>query len=141
MPSATSAAASPRLTALGTSLGLRGDFLAADFFLAAMFVLVEVPEDDARRPRVGEIGPGPVDEDDEPAAESDQKEDVEQQPEPPGKDPGETQIRQLRHGGVATDGGEGTPVPIAERGSGPASNERPHVVSHQSAHLLGGWRH
>src|SRR5690242_11598910 len=100
MASATSAAARPRRVALGASLGLRFDFLAAGFFFAAMFVPVEIPEDDARRARIGEIRPGPVDEHDEPAAEADQKEYVEQQPEPPCKDPREPQVRQLRHGRV-----------------------------------------
>src|SRR6187397_2097991 len=128
MASATSVAARPRLIALGASLGLRFEFLTTDFFFAAMSVPVEVPEDDACRARVGEIGPGPVDEHDEPAAESDQKEYVEQQPEPPGEDPGEPQVRQLRDGRVPPDGGECAPVPIAERGGRAAREVSQHVL-------------
>src|SRR3954471_1129146 len=110
MGSATSEAASPRLMAFGASPGARFRFrlLAADFFFAAMFVPV-VEQNDARGARVREIGPGPVDEHDEPAAESDQEIDVQQQPEPPGEDAGELQSRQLGHGRMPPDGGERTP--------------------------------
>src|SRR5690348_12580198 len=98
MGSATSVAASPRLIALGASLGLReAFFLTADFFFAAMFVPV-VAKNDARGASIREIRPRQVDEHDEPAAESNQKEDVEQQPETPREDPRESQPRQLRHG-------------------------------------------
>src|ERR1043165_1861961 len=119
MGSATSVAASPRLTALGASLGLRLVFLAADFFFAAMSV-PDVAQNDARRARVREIRPGPVDEHDESAAKSDQEKNVEQQPEPPGKDPGEPEVRQLGDCRMPADGGERTPIPIAERCGGTA---------------------
>src|SRR5262245_7751496 len=106
MARATSVAARPRLIALGASLGLRVFFLAGDFFFAAMVdTPVEISEDDARRARVGEIGPAPVDEHDEPAAKADQEENVEREPEPPRDDAGQTQVRQLCHGRVPADGG------------------------------------
>src|ERR1043165_4293362 len=139
MGSATSVAASPRLTALGASLGLRLVFLAADFFFAAMSV-PDITQNDARRARVREIRPGPVDEHDEPAAKSDQEKDVEQQPEPPRKDPGEPQVRKLRHCRVPADGCERAPVPITERRGGPASHMCPDVRRDVLAHLFGGGR-
>src|ERR1044072_6793411 len=115
MGKATSAAASPRFTALGASFGLRlPPFLGADFFFAAIFGLLHVAEDDARGARVGEIGPGPVDQHYEPAAEPDQEINVQQQPEPPGEDPGELESRQLRNRGMAANGGERAPVRVTE---------------------------
>src|SRR6185295_17576990 len=116
MASATSVAARPRLVAFGASFGARLllPFLGPAFFFAAMVAsLLFVAEDDARAALVGEIGPGPVDEHDEPAAESDQEVDVQGQPEPPRQDSGQAQARQLRHGRVTADGGERTPVPVA----------------------------
>src|SRR5678809_756191 len=104
MGNATSVAARPRFVAFGASFGARLllPFLGAAFFFAAMVAsLVFGAENDARATLVGEIGPGPVDEHDEPAAESDQEVDVQQQPEPPRDDAGELEIRQLRDGGVA----------------------------------------
>src|SRR5688572_13142857 len=74
MGSATSRAERPRFTSAGASFARLPGFLAAAFFLAAMGVLLRFDaEDDARCPAVGEIGPGPVDEHDEPAAETDQE--------------------------------------------------------------------
>src|SRR5688572_19634430 len=108
MANATSAAARPRLIALGASFGVRlfDAFLGAAFFFAAMGVsFVGHAEDDARAALVGEIGPGPVDEHDEAAAESDQEIYMQQQPEPPGEKARELQVRQLCDGGMTPDGG------------------------------------
>src|SRR6185295_12583663 len=117
MASATSAAASPRLSAFGASFGTRLllVFLGAAFFLTAMDVsLALVPEDDARAARVREIRPGPVDEHDEPAAEFDEEPDMQHQPEPPGEDPGEPQRGQLHDGRVAPDGRQRAHVAITK---------------------------
>src|ERR1043165_7366171 len=107
MGNATSVADNPRLTAVGASLTrfeepLRG--LAAAFFFAAMVVLSGfVAKDDARAARVTEIGPGPVDEHDDPVAEADQEEHVHEQPEQPRGRAREAELRQLNDGGVAAD--------------------------------------
>src|SRR5688572_7574130 len=96
MGNATSVAPNPRLTALGASFGVRLPaatfFLGAAFFFAAMNAsLVVGAENDARRARVGEIGPGPIDEHDDAAAKSDQEHDVQHQPEPPREESREAQ--------------------------------------------------
>src|SRR5689334_15147575 len=105
MGSATSMADSPRFTSAGASFARLLDFLAGAFFLAAMRVLLRFQaEDDARSTAIGEIGPGPVYEHDEPAAEADQEKDVQQQPEPPGDDAREFDVRELRHGRMPADG-------------------------------------
>src|SRR5882672_2680554 len=103
---ATSEAASPRFTAFGASLIARLPFALAFFLTAIVVSCVCVAEDDARSARVGEIGPGPVDEHDEPAAKSNQEINMEQQPEPPRHDAREAHLRQLRHRGMPADGGE-----------------------------------
>src|SRR5688572_17059099 len=113
MGNATSVAARPRFTALGASFTprllrfLAPGALGAAFFLAAIRVFLRFfAENDARSARVGEIGPGPFDEHDEPAAEADEEIDVQHQPAPPGEDSGKTQIRQLRDRGMSADSGE-----------------------------------
>src|SRR5262245_54603585 len=63
-------------------------------------------EDDARAALVAEVGPGPLDQHDEPVAEADQEEQVHGQPEPPGQDTGQAQAAVLDHGGHAADGGQ-----------------------------------
>src|SRR3954468_3126844 len=144
MPNATSVAARPRLTALGASFGARLPFvfLGAAFFLAAMVVLLAFgTENDARPARVREIGPGPVDEHDEPAAELDQEVDVQHQPEPPGKNSGEPQGRQLHDGGVTPDRGQRAQVTIVEGGSRTLRQQRRDVARHLRAPLLRGLRH
>src|SRR3954469_19729599 len=106
MASATSVADRPRFTALGMSFTRFDDFLsfAAAFFFAA---IVEesrfVAEDDARAARVREIGPRPVDEHDDAVAKADEEENMDQQPEPPRKEAGHLELRQLHHGEIAAD--------------------------------------
>src|SRR5262245_21429542 len=99
-----------------------------------------VSKNDARTALVGEISPCPVDEHDEPAAEADQEIYMQQQPEPLGEYPGQTQLRQLRYRGVTADGGKRAPVPIAERRGRARLDQREHVLGDERAHLLGGWR-
>src|SRR6476619_213393 len=85
------------------------------FFLAAMRFLPRfVAKNNARSAGMREIGPGPVDDHDDPAAEPDQEIDMQRQPEPPCQQAREFDSGQLRDCGMAADGRECAKVGVVE---------------------------
>src|ERR1700741_3329387 len=146
MGSATSVADSPRLTAFGASFDFFELFLPGLFpaggallFLAAMVVTSAfVAEDDAGSACVREIGPRPVDEQDEPVAKPDEEEYVDEQPEPPRRRSREPELRQLHDRRIAADRRERAVIPIVERRRVPARQACADVLRRTGAHLLRG---
>src|SRR4051812_28119475 len=142
MGSATSAADKPRFTAPGASFTRREAFclpFAAVFFFAAMVdPSTFIAEDDARATRVREISPGPVDEHDDPVAEADEEEHVDEEPEPPRDGARKTELRELHDGEVAPDGRERAEIAVDERTRRSAPDARGDVVGGARSHLLRG---
>src|SRR6476619_1564830 len=71
----------------------------------------------------GEIGPGPFEEHHRAVAKADEKEDVDQQPGPPGEQPRQLEARELRDRARAADGRQRALVAIVERLDGLARED------------------
>jgi outer membrane protein assembly factor BamB len=104
-------------------------------FLCAAIALAA--NDDPRAARVGQIGPGPVEQHHESIAEADQKEDVRCEPEAPGEHSGQFQSRYFDHCGAPPDGGQQAEIAIAERGAWAAGETRGNGGRGVRTHLLG----
>jgi len=63
---------------------------------------------------VGQVGPAPLDEDEDSVPVSDEEEDVDEEPGEPGDESGDVDLAEFGDGGGASDGGEGTFVPVVE---------------------------
>src|SRR5262245_7748430 len=61
-------------------------------------ILVGAPRDQTRAELVADVGPRPLDEDEQSVAEPDELEDVDEGPEEPRRKAGESQPGQVRHG-------------------------------------------
>src|SRR6202162_6308654 len=67
---------------------------------------VNVARDEARAPLPGHIRPRPLEQDDEPVAESDEIEDVDEAPEEPGGETGEPDPPEVRDGRASSEDGQ-----------------------------------
>ena len=74
--------------------------------------------DEACSAFVGHVGPGPLNKDEQAVSESDEEEDVNEEPGEPGEESGDVDFAELGDGSGASDGGEGTFVPVMEGGAG-----------------------
>src|SRR5690606_11422691 len=74
-----------------------------------------LPRDQSPASLVGDVGPGPLHHDDEAVAETDQVEDVDEDPHEPRRQAAHPELRDLRDGGVPPDRGEVPLVQVAER--------------------------
>src|SRR3954467_976506 len=82
------------------------------------------PRDQPRAALVGEVSPRPLDQDDEPVAEPDQEEDVDEEPRPPRDRARELHPHHVRDGAPPPDRREGPLVLVDERARLPAVEER-----------------
>src|SRR5690606_15443253 len=98
--------------------------------------------DEPRAALKGEIGPKPVDGDDQAVANADEKIDVDEAPDPPGEPAGKPEEAEIDHRRAPTDGREVADVDIAEgRRRAPASEPRADDPGGVFALLLGDRGH
>jgi len=71
--------------------------------------------DDANSPAVGEVGDGPLEHHEQPIAKTDEKEDVDAQPQQPGEQTGEAEHLQIGDGEGAADDGKVALIRVAKR--------------------------
>ena len=95
--------------------------------------------DETRAPAVREIGPGPVNQHEQPIPEVDQIEDVDGQPGQPGEETSQLQTGDLRDRAAASDRRHGPLVDVAER-SARAPSDRDLDSPRHEAPLLHGDR-
>src|SRR5216684_1539608 len=74
--------------------------------------------DQAGAALVGEIGPGPLDENQQAVAKSDEEKNVDEKPGQPGDESGDVNLAELGDGGGAADGGQAAFVVVVEGGAG-----------------------
>ena len=86
---------------------------------------------------VGPVGPGPVGQHQQAAAETDEKKDVGGQPEPPGHQARETQAAQVDDRRAAADRRQVAVVAVGESRAAAAGQPRLDRCGHMRAHLLG----
>src|SRR6266540_5923957 len=82
---------------------------------------LDLPRDEPRTALPGQIGPRPLEQDDEPVAEADEVEDVHETPEEPGGESGEPDPSQVRDGRSASQHGEIARVTVTKGLEGLAS--------------------
>ena len=75
---------------------------------------VDVSGYQSGRALVGEIGPRPLENDDEPIAESDQEEDVDKEPGEPGEESRKLDPAEVRHRRGAADGRQAAAVQVVK---------------------------
>src|SRR3954453_5883985 len=95
--------------------------------------------DDSRAAFIGDIGPGPIEEDGEAITEPDQKPDVGKCPRQPGKVPAQVNPAEIGDRRLPADRREITVVAIGKGGKGsPARHVGEDRFAGIAAHLLGG---
>ena len=96
------------------------------------------PRDEPGAAIVGDVGPGPLDHHQQPVAESDQEEDMDEEPHQPGQVARELPSTELGNGRASADGGEHPLVAITEGTPGLSPQGAPGVVGRDRPHLHGG---
>jgi len=76
--------------------------------------------DEAGSALVGEVRPGPLDENQDAVAEADEEKDVDEEPGEPGEESGDVEFAEVGDSGGAADGGERAFVPVVKGGAGEA---------------------
>src|SRR5207249_10544693 len=97
------------------------------------------PGDEPRAALMGDVGPGPLEQDHEAIAKPDEKEDVDQEPPQPGNEPGELKSPDDGHRGGLPDRRDVALVAVAEA-LGRAAREPPPGVAGRGAAVLGRGR-
>lgn len=83
--------------------------------------------DEAGAAFVGHVRPCPLNENEQAVAESDEIENVNEEPGEPGEESGDVNAAEFGDGGGASDGGDGAFVPVVEGGTSGAEHRIPRL--------------